>query len=726
MKPRAVPPANFSERGQAIIFLAIVIPVVALVMGLAVEMGRAVVTYRQMQAAADMAALVGAQDLPEAPSTAQSDACSYVQNNGFDSCTAGGTTTNGTSTTVVCIPPASNSPYSFISYGGNKDCSSPTSSNYIEVQITNDIGVIPVFNTGLTLSVKAVARNGIPGVFDYAIAALDPTSGNKGGITFGGSHGLITNGSVISNSTNGNSITNPGNGQVITCNGKYYNAAAETEASAGGLGFHSFNLGSTQAALGAAPPSCDGFTTASPSFSGEDSPVQYFPSSPAIADSYASTQAPSATNMAIGCSLCAHPASTTYYLDRKANQWVQSSAKAPQLSGSGGFLELWPGTYSSITVHGGIVVLNPGVYTITSGGVDINGGAVCIYGAPVCDEALSSQKISVTSVEPSFTTPSGDDYIPGTSANCSNAQFGSTTGGTTVTSGNWYYWCSTWGLWDSSNHGLTLPSGWSNDTAPQFINPKTGTTTTPSGEQEPYINGVTFYLQGASTGNTTQNNFSAQGNGDMFLAAPNPCAGTGTSGTNSIDFPNGAPTTAARSTYLTITDGVSVSGADIYPNADLTSSGDCSNPGEVWAGEFGAPNGASTPPYSDSQHLHFLIFAQNGGNSTTDGSSITLTGTSGEIWQGILHTFPPACYYTGESTDTHCTDSASTSYTDPPVNNCVACLVKVGGTSGGALGPPMLYGQIVGNAVTFNGSMIAEVFNRPGGKDTRPGSSLIQ
>lgn len=735
MKRRRSSYTRSGERGQAIIFLAIVVPVLALIMGLAVEAGRIVVTYRQMQAAADMAAMVGAQDLPNAPSTARSDACTYVQNNGFDSCTVGGTTTNGASKTIVCVPPQSNSPYSFLSYGGNADCSTATTSNYIEVQITDNLGTIPVFNTPISLGVKAVARYGIPGIFDYAIVALDPTATNNQGLFFNPNNGVITNGSMLSNNNTTSSVNQSGSGDIVSCNGRMYATGNETTTP---NHLHTYNA-STAFPIGFAPPSCNSVTTAGP-FTGQDSPVEFFPNAPPIADSYATSQVPSGSttgNMYASCQLCANDAAHTYYLDRGAspNVWLQASANPPKLSGGSSFLELWPGTYPSISMSNGILVLNPGVYTFTGGsgtdnGVSITGGEVCIYGSPACDEALSRAGVSVTSREPSFTTGAGSGNIPGATVDCGSATFPNGANPGTISPTTWYYWCSPWGTWDSSSHGLTLPTGWSNTTAPQFVDPTTGTTTDSQGNAEPYLNGVTFYMQAASSGSTNKNDFKVAGSVNAgFLAMPNPCVGTGSATTQSVDFPAGAPVSAARSTYLTIVDGTSTSGFNMYPNGDLSSAGDaaCRNPGEVWAGEFGAPNGASTPPYSASQHLQFLVFAQNGSKANGDGTAITLTGSSVEQWWGILHTFPPACYYTGES-NSNCTNSSSTSYSGPPVspNNCPHCSVSIGGGNGSAGGPPMLFGQLVADSVSVGGNSTVDVFNRPGGKDIKAGSSLIQ
>jgi Flp pilus assembly protein TadG len=82
------------------VFVAIILPVLLLMMGLAIGAGEAFVSYRQVADAADIAALAGAQDLPCATtdstciSNAETKACTCATLNGGVSCTAGGSGVN--------------------------------------------------------------------------------------------------------------------------------------------------------------------------------------------------------------------------------------------------------------------------------------------------------------------------------------------------------------------------------------------------------------------------------------------------------------------------------------------------------------------------------------------------------------------------------------------------------------------------------------------------------
>src|SRR5579885_1184656 len=78
-----------TESAQALLFFAVIAPLLLLTMVLAIEAGSLFAEHQRLQSAADVAALVGAQDLPCATSnstcitTAENDACTYATNNGF-------------------------------------------------------------------------------------------------------------------------------------------------------------------------------------------------------------------------------------------------------------------------------------------------------------------------------------------------------------------------------------------------------------------------------------------------------------------------------------------------------------------------------------------------------------------------------------------------------------------------------------------------------------------
>ncbi|HEX6509694.1 MAG TPA: pilus assembly protein TadG-related protein [Chloroflexota bacterium] len=207
--------AHGRETGQSIIFVAIVLPVLLLILGLAIGAGEALVQYRSVADAADLAALVGAQSLPcgstdtTCINTAETKACTTAEQNGSDACTA-----NGTSSTDnrANLPPLACSPYDFIDYGnasndtpgGNANCKPATHGgavstySYIEVSLTKRVR-IPIFNVDVPLRAHAVATLGNGGFGKCAICIM-----NKTGITMSGTNSAsitVNNGNVLLNSS---------------------------------------------------------------------------------------------------------------------------------------------------------------------------------------------------------------------------------------------------------------------------------------------------------------------------------------------------------------------------------------------------------------------------------------------------------------------------------------------------------------------------------------------
>jgi Putative Flp pilus-assembly TadE/G-like len=657
------------ENGQTTIFVAIVMLFVLIPMvGVVVEGGRVFVTYRKMQAAADMAALVASQKLPAA-TTARQDGCNYAMKNGFGLGYSGGgclPDANGDSVTV-CVPPQSKSPYNWMPFttGGATPCDpTATSSHFAEVQITKNLGTVPIFNIPVILYSHAVSRNGIPGVADYAIIALDPTSTSTNGIEMDGlSNGVVSYGSVSSNNSDvHNSINSPGSGVLNICAGSAITSGGESVQS----NVATYNNGSNPP-VNFAPASCVGTA---------DSSVDWLAHGGEIGDPYASTPNPTPCTDTVACSTgggnmytnCNACGALGWYTSPTGTGWTQASAT--QAVNVNGTKEFFPGIYNGFSIgNNDVALFNPGVYTIT-GDFKVTGGTICVFGAPVCDHVTSSLPSPATT-------------------NCANTDFTNAN----TPSGTWFYYCSPYGFWDSSAHGGSRPSILS--TAPTFLNTTTLDTT---GMKQ--LNGVTFYLSGASV------KFS--GSPSASLAAPNPCPGTGRQSGLSVPFPAGSSTvggyTYPGTSYPAQTPGGAVAPTNtyIYPSDDFTRNGECLNPGAVWNNEFGG-----NPP---SQHMQFLFWQQE-----DDNQDIELTGTGNYNWFGIVHSFKP--YSTAQ-------------FPPPPTTACTGatgCNVKISGNSGaGANGPPMLFGQVVGNTDKFNGSSILMVFNRPGGVASGPGTSLIE
>jgi len=545
------------ELGQSMILFAVLGSVLMLTMGLAIEGGNLFTQYRHMQSAADMAALVGAQDLPctvgssSCMTTAEQDACNYASDNGFTGCTP-----NGGSAPAAYVPPQSCSPYDFIDYGNGstntscKSASAPTAYYYIEVQLTQPVFKVPIFNVNVTLYTHAVARRHAPTPGDFALITLNP---NPSSLTIGGSSTVEIGGSVMSNGT----ITVNGSaGSFTTCDGGWNTAATQSAPS---------QLQSdTSGTQSYAPAQCTGGTTGATDFQSQQQPIQ---------DPYLGTQPPPSSMTG----------TTGWYYQwtdsggRSHGTWHQATSALSFNNGDDA--ELFPGSYPGMTWRNGAhVYMNPGVYTFT-GDLTSRGGYICIYGAPACDQGESPA------------TPGS--ALTSVSENCATASFSS------INSGNYYYLCAPYGQWDQqppngTNGPVSLPS------QPYFYNAKTGSNSTIP------LNGVTLYMNG---GNVDMN-----GNGyDEVLAAPNACPGLSnvSSGATQVPWTSGSynatysyPTNSIPNTDGTSTSYTSTNWSAVYPNTDWSDNGECNNGLEAWSGEFTSP-----------QHLQFLFWSQS--SSTT-------------------------------------------------------------------------------------------------------------
>ncbi len=732
------------ERGQAMIFFAILASAMFMMMGLAVEGGRLFVEYRHMQAAADMAALVGAQDLP-CPGSLSCDQvkdeaywCAFtnyygagnVPGNGGVGCTSSGTAQSPVSGPIavkVCVPPMSLSPYDGVNYGTDPSCANPSPSSpgngFIEVQMTQAVQV-PIFNASFTMYTHAIARHGEDTPKDFALTILNPTM--AGALSMGGksSNSLIVVGSVMSDSTStsgGQSIGLTGNSAPVTCDGGWYTSANEANPGV---------FSATGASSQFAPPACiasDGQicdsaglpVTAPPC----DNPTDWKPNWPYVPDPYCSslnppTASPStcrpspvpATPSMSNCSPCTqlgwvYTWSTTG--GRDSGSWTRADSLGNLTKDN---TEFFPGTYPkgiSMSVSStSNVYFNPGVYTIETGLKIAGTTNICIYGAPACDQGAIPSPLGVA--------------VGNSAVTCGNADFTPTTRPYPAPSSSWYYYCSPWGQWDQS-------SALGSTASPAVARPVTTVPPTFTDGKTP-LNGVTFYMAGDNS------NFDMEGSGFADLAFPNPCPGWGAASPGSVPFfdpgnpgqPSGADwTTAFGYSYpagsLPNQDGVAESGPYVYPNADITLAGDthCINPstappgntlpvnaGNEWTEEFGS-GGSSASPYDLTQHMHFLVFARSGT------SVIKLVGSSNQNYWGIV-------YNPGDPT-AYGTSGCGTT----PSN----CTIAIGG-SAGTDGPPMMVGQVVGDNFGYSGSAVVELFYRPcSPKDfclAGPGSGLVQ
>lgn len=743
------------------IFVAIMSSVLLMMMALAIEGGRVLVEYRHMQAAADMAALVGAEDLPNA-SLAHADACLYSQKNGYDDCTTGGATQ-----TAACIPPVSQSPYSQIlsySNAGVTSCGQ-SNSDWIEVRITRQLQ-IPVFNKNVTLFVHAIARNNPPTDRDYALAILDPTECSALKLSGASKGGLLVIGPAVVNSSCATSITQPGTATNLSCDGEWDNVANEPNP-----GVYTMDTAGNTVTPVFSAPGCWNSTGA-----GYDNPTVYNSGAQPIPDPYALSTAPDPTNpsppapggsstwagvfTSSACSQSDSAGNTNSCApdNSDGDAWVYTWGAAYNNSArdDGQWIdakslpvmkqccyELFPGQYPNgiQTSTGGTTYLNPGVYTVeqtfNTGGTGAGaGGTICVYGAPACDMLQG-----------------GGQVVPGTNpaATCGSDVFGTdpTSSSYQTQAATWYYYCSPWGEWDqdpclgagSTCTGTVTLGICTAGQAPPCKRPVTTTPPTFTDGKTP-LNGVTFYMYNSAT--SGKGGLSSVGT-LVSLAYPNPCPGNGTEGPDSVPFNQGTtpPLTSGSATghytYTAAMNSVPVSDAwgasnaststagnngagNAYPDADLSIKEDAActswfqtNEGlttqpTVWQNEFCCEGPGKDKPYG--QHLHFIFFSRD------PNSIVNLVGNGSQQWWGIFYN---PC---------NPNQTAGACSPDNPDPSKGGTTFSMSGTSGAGTGPPMVIGQIIVDSADVGGSYTAAVFFRPctptSSCSSGPGIHLVQ
>ena len=654
-------------------------------MWLAIEGGALYAQHQRVQSAADIAALVGAQDLPcSATDTscinqAESDACTYAAKNGF-SCTAGAATGAGAD-----VPPTSCSPYNFIDYGNgatNSKCASaPAASTYyyVEVHLTWSVANVPIFNIPVSFSVHAVARRSTTGHNNFALMALQ-----SGGIRSTGTcpstdcpTGIVI-GSVYSQGP-----TN-GDGADYSCGGEWYSNSTINNVWTTG----SSNVTYAPMSCGGAAKTCPGGGSGGSGDCGGGGTGQALtnPNGPTIPDPYAESSPPQQMST---CPECSQPG---WWLDLDAKTWhqggtpvgsgVTKTSKVPYCSSTSSIpcafqlysgcsaktgtayadvnfstgcsawkhcathVEMFPGIYNTLpsTTPDNCVYMNPGVYTFdepvnpsttTSGDADQHNSIVCIFGSPSCDTVDSGGDQIGTS--PSSHTPG---------YNCDSAWFTNSSDG-----GNKFeYQCSPWGFWDGSTAIRSSP--YKNAPTTQQL-PLTGPTyynsETSSWTNVP-LNGVVLYFPQNSLNPNNEALYTESGASTLvILAAPNPCPGTGTGAvsgsapvpdqqtTGSVPFPQGS--SSATYTYAS-DDVVSQHGqaagqkydgvSNVYATNDYTEGGECGLPYEAWPNEL-----------PDPQRVQFLVYE-------TGPMSNTFYGTDDMIFYGLFYDPQGSLNFTGK------------------------------------------------------------------------------
>jgi hypothetical protein len=190
-----------SQGGQAVIFVAVALPLLCGVLGLAFDIGFFEFMQRNAQTAADAGALAGAIDLPYG--TAATGATAGTAANGF---------TNGSGGVTVTVnnPPATG-PHA----GGTCGGSSPSlNCNFVEVIVSQPEPTFFLKMLGIGPSATVAARAVATSVQGDCVFALSPTASSALNITLGWLN--LPNCAIIVDSSSSNAFT--GFLNVVTAN----------------------------------------------------------------------------------------------------------------------------------------------------------------------------------------------------------------------------------------------------------------------------------------------------------------------------------------------------------------------------------------------------------------------------------------------------------------------------------------------------------------------------
>ena len=322
--PTRFPSRQACRRGTILVVTAIVLIALVALLGLVIDAGQMMTSYRVTQNAADSAATAAAMDIliGKSNSTAIATATAFVQQYyGLSSATV-----------TVNIPPATG-PHA-------------NNSQYVEVIVRNSVNIrfIQIVGISAAQTVTARAVAGIEGSSNPSgVMMLDPTA--RPGFYADGSAYLKVNGSVVINSNgggktqSGNPINNGNTGSAIYTTGTAKLIASNIQ-SVGGIVSDPWN--------------------GVQNYSGNSNPLTTGVA--ATPDPLLNLPTPTTSNGAVGTNF---PAVNLANADQKA---------------------LSPGVYPSINIQGSAkATMSPGIYIITGGGLNIgnagqlSGTGVMIY-----------------------------------------------------------------------------------------------------------------------------------------------------------------------------------------------------------------------------------------------------------------------------------------------------------------------------------------------------------
>lgn len=345
LHPHPVP----SQREAKILALfAILLPILLGMMGLVVDGGLLMASYRQTQNAADAAALAAAIALQggQSPSSAVT---AYISGNRM----------NLAQSPTVNNPPSS---------GAFANPPSPLNkNNYVEVILTNNTNVffitlIPGIGNVQTVTARAVAGFEVVSAGE-GVGVLNPHPQNGQGITVTGTNTVLkVNGKVIVNSEADGYDTN---NQPLTVGG--FNGPAAKVSN--GAQMDSPNI-RVVGGVG------NGEQTNYYDYNGQNPNTTLHTASLPTQDPLLFLPTPSATE---GLGNTPFQGGSPSISNNKANGLVSPNSQNP----STGVVTLNPGIYNAITITGGTVVFQPGIYVLQppSNGVgqnilQITGGTV--------------------------------------------------------------------------------------------------------------------------------------------------------------------------------------------------------------------------------------------------------------------------------------------------------------------------------------------------------------
>jgi Flp pilus assembly protein TadG len=308
------------RRGKILVLFVLLLPALLGMLGLVIEGGTLMATHRQVQTAADAAALAAAFDKlrGKTDTAATATATTFVQtHNGLSSATV-----------TVNIPPTSGS------YSGN--------SQYVEVIVSYNVTttIMPVLGLGSTQNIQARAVAGYEAVAaGEGVGVLDPTENNGLSVSGTGSS-LVVNGRIIVNAKGAST------GQKAV-------AVSPTH----GIKSKILDVVGTVDN----PDNVDNYDTGTPT------PTPITTGQTPEPDPLINLPTPTTSN---GVTL-QYPS-----YDSTTGTWSYLSAPTGLNIGSGETVTVPPGIYSSIRVTGGTVTFSSGIFVIAGGGLTLTGGTI--------------------------------------------------------------------------------------------------------------------------------------------------------------------------------------------------------------------------------------------------------------------------------------------------------------------------------------------------------------